>query len=252
MNKKEKTTKFSTMKDLFYIITIFILTFIYVLSHVLINLNGINSKLSFAGTIISIILSVIAIIYTLVESIGNSNVQVKLNDTSDEIINLTDHLNESIDKLTDVSVKLAEMGHIAEELTAVREDVKAVKESNEHIYDRLKDANLNSDNTSINDRLTNINWTNEVLSICLWSYKKNLNLISITSKYISAYSENDKQEHGMIMGAIFIFDYIELITLNFDDKKKLITVKNINSELLSKLENSDHFGYFNKIKKVMD
>lgn len=138
---------FPTKRDYWYIVIILIITLVYILSFQVVDIDNINSKLSFTGTIASIILSVIAIIYTLIVSIGNSKVQNELNKSSGAIKKITKNLNKSIVKLCRVSNNIDKIDIVANELASMKEIVDRVSDTNFNIEDLLiKSMDINSSN----------------------------------------------------------------------------------------------------------
>lgn len=90
-------------KDFFYIILIISILFILWVSADLSYREDVVDFVGFAGTVTSIILGVIAIIYSMIQSASAANSQKALDDSALELTSIVDELKEQINKSKSVS-----------------------------------------------------------------------------------------------------------------------------------------------------
>ena len=124
MNKLMKTNEgsiFPTKKDYFYTVTIFIIVMICFASHIVVDIGAVNGKLSFAGTVTSIILSVIAIVYTLVESVRGTGTLEKTSESADKISDALVDLKELLGSLQQSSSDISEVEKLISDINNVKE-----------------------------------------------------------------------------------------------------------------------------------
>lgn len=96
-----------TMKDLVYWIIMLILLNIFIITGRLSDNTTVLSYISFSGTLISIILAVIAIIYSYFQSSSFENMKTKLDDSVEKIQSATNDL-ESISQLSELTNKVSD------------------------------------------------------------------------------------------------------------------------------------------------
>lgn len=97
---------FPTKRDYWYGVIIALLSAIFLVISFVVNPSKVNSELGLASTIASIILSFIAIIYTLVDSSNNKNTSSKIIEASQKISTSTNEINTSTASLTNLTQTL--------------------------------------------------------------------------------------------------------------------------------------------------
>lgn len=121
-------------KDLVYWL---IISVIFLIGSLTVNVQS-NEQLidrtNFASTIASIILAVIAIIYTFYQSITNTANEYKLNSSIDKIDNASNAITENITILTDSSKEITNLKHLVAELD---ERIGKKLDNHEKIFQRL-------------------------------------------------------------------------------------------------------------------
>ncbi|HEX9060677.1 MAG TPA: hypothetical protein VF941_10900 [Clostridia bacterium] len=118
---------FPTKRDFWYCTIIAILLMVFLLTHFAGNRSVLGAKLEFASTITSIILSVIAIIFTLVESSNAKGTSEKIIDASNIISDVTKRIDNSSNELTSITNKLTSM-NLEEKLSMYGEAIKSLNE----------------------------------------------------------------------------------------------------------------------------
>ncbi|WP_338779558.1 hypothetical protein [Metabacillus sp. FJAT-52054] len=94
MAKLPKEGEFPNERDFFYIVSFLIIVVIFIVSHRLSDNTDVVAYVGFAGTIVSILLAVIAIIYSFYQSSTYENSTKKLDITANKIENITNELSE--------------------------------------------------------------------------------------------------------------------------------------------------------------
>ncbi|KAA1039129.1 hypothetical protein ERX35_007905 [Macrococcus equipercicus] len=107
-----------TRKDMAYWVLILLLMLVAVLSKKFGDDNAINDTLNFAATVVSIILGVIAILYTLMDSTGQKESVNTLTNVANTLSEQTEKLSDSI---SENQILLDKMNEINENITSQRE-----------------------------------------------------------------------------------------------------------------------------------
>lgn len=123
----EKGTKFSTREWWFIIFTVIMIQFVVQwLSHQFSGSSSALGYISFAGTLVSIILGLVAIIYSFVQSISHTSTAVEVRDQVEKLISAGLEIAKSKDEL---HASAMELSRIADDLAnKVSENTSATKE----------------------------------------------------------------------------------------------------------------------------
>lgn len=100
---------FPSKKDYVYGVIINAIIIIFLLSHFSGSRSVLGAQLEFASTITSIILSVIAILFTLIDSLDNKKNINKIDDSADKITNVTDKIDGSSNELKNITRQLSDL-----------------------------------------------------------------------------------------------------------------------------------------------
>jgi hypothetical protein len=145
---------FPTKRDFWYIFSIFIIINVFLLVHWSTNPSVLGAKLELASTLISIILSVIAIIYTLVDSSNNKTSSSKIIESANTIEKVTTEVNAStktldelIKNLTDLAID-TKLSNIYESMTSMSLAVDMVDTNIADIKKSISTYMPNSDNNT--------------------------------------------------------------------------------------------------------
>ena len=119
---------FPTKRDYWYGLTIAVFGGVFVFVSAVVNPSNINSKLGLVSTVASIILSVIAIIYTLVDSSNSKQTSSKIITASETISNVTKNIETSSSNLTSLITKFSDLD-ILNRISGIETIVKGVDEN---------------------------------------------------------------------------------------------------------------------------
>ncbi len=120
--------KFPTKRDYWYGFAIAIIAMLFLVVSFIVSPNKLNSELGLASTLASIILSVIAIIYTLVDSSNNKKTAANIITASETITSATEDIDTSTGKLSFLIDKLEELD-LHNKLLRLEQSVKGIDES---------------------------------------------------------------------------------------------------------------------------
>ena len=230
-------------------------------------------QVSFASTISSIILSVIAIIMTFVSNDTINSLLHKVRDLYDnikdvptEIKKTSQDLNNSVTQLNSLESKLNELpSSIKTNIDELKllldnaiEKIDGIDKRTEGFDDLLKRGSENtvkgSDNLLLNndflepfiDRISEASALS--IYICILAFNKSvpLSLDDITE------AMNIRIHRGYITGVINIFRSLGLIELKQNDKSSLIKITNINNQIIPYIEKKLSDGLALKFKNRAD
>jgi len=103
-------------RDYKWMIGILLLIIVFILSYRLVdNINLVN-YIGFAGTLISIVLAIIAILYSFYQNNIYENSTRKLDESSEKIKNLTGQIDDSFNKLSNDISKIESLGNVVASL----------------------------------------------------------------------------------------------------------------------------------------
>ncbi len=199
MEEIKKRGRILTPYILVILITINVHDFIVQTSNDTTFVNNFN----FASTITSIILSVVAIIYTLIDGAQSKGIQTKIIDAADAI-------QKSVDELKEVS---SQMKNINERINTLEQNIL---QSNSELAITLAQNKFDVDSSkSINEEIENIimNFSYENKRNCLLFYKAykenvSINLANFNNFYNQILIEDDLPPTNIIEGALLTLDMI--------------------------------------------
>lgn len=180
--------------------------------------------ISFAGTIVSIILAVLAIIYSYIQNISQQNSATTISSQVDKLISVADTINSSKKEL---SKSLSHLKKVSVKLDYSLSSQYQIKSSIEDLNRKLR---FNSEETS-----------------------------DTIEKYASSIQDNDEiwekpytsGSNGTVLNSLFIY-YGEKYTLTFDELKEQLlpaffegTIKDFSRE------NSESLNFLNTYKQVI-
>lgn len=242
--------KFPTTRDYWYsfIITLLLITFLFI--SFVTNPSRVNSELGLASTVASILLSFIAIIYTLVDSSNNKKTSSKIIEASEKISTITGELNLSANSLTDstqtlinleLDKKLRNFENTISGLelcvTTMRDDLGSNIDEIRHSIDNVLPINqtvMKTDTKIDVDALkyackyltTNLDeqyyHANEIIYIFYKLMNADKTIFPFYSEYFSQYSEKDPGIIGKIYCILGCFARLKCI--NWDNNTKKATL----------------------------
>ncbi|MFR6246775.1 MAG: hypothetical protein ACLUL3_10170 [Romboutsia timonensis] len=131
-NKYNNRIKIITKKDMAYWLAIILLFTIFWVSSYLYEDIDTVSYISFSGTIVSIFLGIVAIIYSFFQTFDNSS-------TKGELSKLLEALNESSDKIVNSVNKFSELENNIESINSTTKEItKLVNAMNTDIVTKLE------------------------------------------------------------------------------------------------------------------
>lgn len=225
---KSKINENSHKLHLLYVSGILVFVIIELVSYICIG-NGMNSAsivsyVSFASTLSSLILSVVAIIYTIVSNQKGDDVFLKISDRADAINRVSDRLCEIVDNLDYKINKFENELHVIHDITNDTND--AIK----GISNVAANNGLSNSSLSINDVLSQLIQTGSVLGnaallACCYSFKKNK---EINLKFL--FENNEEYVYGYIMAV----SCLSFITVEIKDN--IVTVFFVDDKLEEQLK----------------
>jgi hypothetical protein len=238
--------KFPNKRDFWYIFSMFILIDIFIIVQVVQTPSILSEKLEFASTLTSIILSVIAIIYTLVDSSINKQASAKIIEASSIISSVTNEVNTSTtllsaltedltqlemdkkltklqDMLTHIEMGITSMNDsVVCDISEIKTTIKSIppisnKSSNEKNEDLLK-QNLGII-MSMSESFYNIS---ELVFLTYSLYIEDKQLFPNVWNYIKdEYKDNFSYKNGLWSSLYGMLNYFKCLT--WDNKTKKIT-----------------------------
>lgn len=228
-NIKEIYKKAST-----YIIVIFITVYIHDLIIKTSNDTTFVNNFNFAATITSIILSVVAIFYTLIEGSQGKAIQANIANAADEI-------KKSVDELKEVSKNMKDMKKHIDKLE------ENIKQSNSElaysIVEETKEKIKIDDSKPMADELNNIigNFSLENLRNCLLFYrsfkeKKDIKILTYNRFFNNILRNSDLPQQNIVGSILSTLDFISSLGyVEYTLNSNVITITKFSIELESAL-----------------
>lgn len=225
---KSKINENSHKLHLLYVSGILVFVIIELVSYICIG-NGANSDsivsyVSFASTLSSLILSVVAIIYTIVSNQKGNDVFIKISDRAEAINNVSDRLCIIVDNLDNKLNKFETELHVIHNITNDTNDaIKGI--SNVAANNGLSDGSL-----SIDDVLSQLIQTGSVLGnaallACCYSSRKHKGL---DLKVL--FENNEEYVYGYLI-AVSCLSFISI-----EVKDNIVTVSDVYDKLEEQLK----------------
>nr|WP_302887353.1 hypothetical protein [uncultured Romboutsia sp.]DAM61421.1 MAG TPA: protein of unknown function (DUF948) [Caudoviricetes sp.] len=144
-----------TKKDMAYWFVILMFFIIFWVSSYLYNDTDLVSYIGFSGTIVSIFLGVVAIIYSYFQTADNSSTQKELSKTLYELNKASSNIADSVNKFSTLESKISslseELKQTHDTLNAIKTDINSkFEETNENIRS-VTELKTTSTSTSNND-----------------------------------------------------------------------------------------------------
>ncbi|MDH5163931.1 hypothetical protein [Heyndrickxia oleronia] len=157
MEDKQGKSNFPTKKDMAYWILILILFIIGSFTFYYGSKKDVISHIGFAGTIVSILLAVIAIIYSFYQSSTYENVNYKLDNSAQKIKNATDKLSNVSEIKSMLDTFQSEVGFMKDSIEDLRNIVNTIDsgvssinqkwgEAEKGIFNSLRPTSNNNEN----------------------------------------------------------------------------------------------------------
>lgn len=221
-------------KDFTYWIIILVLFIIGLATTKCAENDTILNYISFAGTITSILLALIAIIYSFVQNFTNVTLNQKLIDTADKIETATQKVNSSLSGIDDAATKLENVSvSVANATTNIDKSSENIKKISEKIDETMEGFTKSSDEVflrfecvtseiqeTMNERLESansgiLNVSKQISELREMSQKsQSSNIISDTSSsLINEEYINNFVDSSSTMGATAIFLFIKLFKM---------------------------------------
>ncbi|CEO04823.1 Uncharacterised protein [[Clostridium] sordellii] len=144
-----------TKKDMAYWFVILLFFIIFWVSSYLYNDTDLVSYIGFSGTIVSIFLGIIAIIYSYFQTSDNAYTQKELSKTLDELNKASTNITTSVDKFSSLESKVlslsADLKNTLDIINVMREDLKDnFEKTNKNIESVIQTHTINS-SSSVSD-----------------------------------------------------------------------------------------------------
>ncbi len=236
--------------------------------------NNVLNYISFAGTIVSIILATIAIVYSFVQTISQQNASSNISNQVDKLISVVDQMHDSkdiiqtsIDHLQSASIKL---DTAIESQSNTHKEVQTISNKLSN-FDPLKSFQLKNDdknqptknNESSTYKITVADFSdwNDGIKLCIlifyWGSQKEMSLQNtvnsiakpIFNKLIE--SEEDKENAMLIFeGVIFTsFQALKFSNLISSNNNKIHLNKEVEDELKNNIEQIKELSDTSTLKK---
>jgi hypothetical protein len=254
---EESKEKFPSKKDLYYIVSFLIVALVFVIAGRLADNIQVVDYVGFAGTIVSILLAVIAIIYSFYQSSTYANANSKL--------------DSSADKIRDATEKLSNVSEIKSMMTEFKSEVVSLKESMEDVKSKVGkvDSGLSAIKQSFDDGIMSsnkvqgeftegftqeffdnfVNSSSKITLAILFeaksTYKKGveLHIDYLADKFIKYVHKNDNPNEfegglyeSICVGMLVTFNQLNFIDIE-DIALKKMTILKMNEMLLISIEN---------------
>lgn len=257
---RSKVNENSNKLHLLYVSGILVFVIIELVSYICIG-NGANSDsivsyVSFASTLSSLILSVVAIIYTIVSNQKGNDVFLKISDRAEAINGVSDRLCKIVDNLDNKLNRFENELHVIHDITNDTNDaIKGI--SNAAASNGLSEGSL-----SIDDVLSQLIQTGSVLGnaallACCYSFKKHKELD------LKVLFDNNEE---YVYGYIIAVSCLSFITVEIKDN--IVSVSYVYEKLEEQLKQffakadpdnanfikqlQDHYGIIDEFWKPVD
>lgn len=227
---------------------------------------GSNEKLtnyiSFAGTLISIVLAILAIIYSYYQNSTYENSTTKLNESANNIKELTEKVENSINVLTEKIEKTNNLDTtiktISTVLDTVRDMASDIQQQHQITNKKIENFGNNLINLSrpMNNKDTDINITYtkeqlyiiakdssyEVLSLFYYiskCYKNNkyINMTDFTKMMYNNFKDSEEMAlRGIFAGYLNAFHTFNILTLDINRETHQMFIKYFNEEFINTIE----------------
>lgn len=225
---RSKVNENSNKLHLLYVSGILVFVIIELVSYICIG-NGANSDsivsyVSFASTLSSLILSVVAIIYTIVSNQKGNDVFLKISDRAEAINGVSDRLCKIVDNLDNKLNRFENELHVIHDITNDTND--AIK----GISNAAASNGLSEGSISIGDVLSQLIQTGSVLGnaallACCYSFKKHKELD------LKVLFENNEE---YVYGYIIAVSCLSFITVEIKDN--IVSVSYVYEKLEEQLK----------------
>lgn len=265
---------FPTKRDFWYCFIISILLCIFVIVFNANNPSKVNSEIGFGCTLLSIALSLVAIIYTLIDSSNNKITSAKIINSASTIEDVTQKVDESSNQLMETVNRLSKMDIenrfdvLLEKLNMVKGEVATTLDEKLNLVtsDIFKNnenqSSLNNDiqihfKETLRYLISNLKdeyyHTKEII-YCIYQIKI---LDKPLSSTMDGYLKNNYKEsmYGRLITVTGFFNYLNLFRFNKETKRittfdtlldeTAIEFENTNPELAEKIK-----SYFNGLEEV--